>query len=61
MANTKKKLSKSAKEALRVLADSKLLNEKPTGNANVLPGDKHSGSANKTSAPNKMRPQKKRG
>ncbi len=61
MANTKKKLSKSAKEALKVLADSKLLNEKPIANPNALPGDKQSGSTNKTSAPNKMRPQKKRG
>lgn len=61
MANTKKKLSKSAKEALRILADSKLLKEKPLANANALPGDKSSGSATKTSVPNKMRPQKKRG
>lgn len=61
MAVTKKKLSKSAKEALKVLADSKLLNDKPNPNPNALPGEKHSGAANKNSAPNKMRPQKKRG
>jgi len=61
MANTKKKLSKTAKAALKVLADSKLLATKNTANTNTLPGDKPSGSTIKASAPKKIRPEKKRG
>ncbi len=61
MANTKKKLSKSAKAALKILADSKLLAAKTSANPNALPGDKPPGSAIKPSAPKKIRPEKKRG
>ncbi len=61
MANTKKKLSKNAKAALKVLADSKLLAAKTSANTNTPSGDKPSASTIKTGVPNKMRPEKKRG
>ncbi len=62
MAKGKKKLSKSAKEALKVLENSKLLANSKTKNPpnapqNIKPGD----VSGKTSAANRMRPAKKRG
>ncbi|MGI8555780.1 MAG: hypothetical protein ACR2LT_05440 [Pyrinomonadaceae bacterium] len=62
MTNPKQKLSKNAKAALKILNDSKLLANAKTKNdlkadRNFKPTD----AAVKTSAPNKMRPSKKRG
>ncbi len=62
MARPKKRLSKSAKEALKVLEGSKLLKDSKTTNESTAhQNDKDSGSSIKTSAGNKMRPAKKRG
>ena len=62
MAKEKKRLSKSAKEALKVLEESKLLKTSKTihdskADQTFKPLD----SAVKTSAANKIRPNKKRG
>jgi hypothetical protein len=62
MTKGKKKLSKSAKEALKVLENSKLLanskiQNQPKAPQNIKPED----VSGKTSIPNKMRPAKKRG
>ena len=62
MAKEKKKLSKNAKAALKILNDSKLLENAKTINdskpvQNFNPANNHS----KTSAAHKMRPSKKRG
>lgn len=62
MATEKKRLSKNAKAALKLLTDSKLL--ETTKTANDAKNDqtfKASDTPAKTSAPNKMRPNKKRG
>jgi hypothetical protein len=62
MAKEKKKLSKSAKLAAKVLRDSKLLAEAKTSNDQKMPtGIKTTNSPVKPNAPNKMRPEKKRG
>ena len=62
MAQQKKKLSKSAKAALKVLEDSKLLKDSKTVNESKIPqNEKSAGSKATTSAPNKKRPAKKRG
>ena len=62
MANSKKKLSKSAKAALKILNDSKLLAAaKAANNLKDEHDFKPTDAAVKTSAPNKMRPAKKRG
>lgn len=55
-------MSKSAKAALKILEDSKLLKDSRAANELKIPqNDKPSSSTAKTSAPNKMRPGKKRG
>ncbi len=62
MAKEKKRLSKNAKAALKLLKDSKLLATAKT--ANDLKTDqnfKSSDASAKTSTANKLRPQKKRG
>lgn len=62
MAKEKKRLSKNAKAALKILEDSKLLKTSKT--ANSLKTDdnfKPAGAPLKTSAANKTRPDKKRG
>ena len=62
MAKGKKKLSKSAKEALKVLENSKLLaNSKTQNRSNAPQNIKPEDISGKTSAPNKPRPSKKRG
>ncbi|MGI9035801.1 MAG: hypothetical protein ACR2GD_07150 [Pyrinomonadaceae bacterium] len=62
MANPKKKLSKSAKAALKILNDSKLLAAAKTLNDSRTDQTFKTADATiKTSAPNKMRPSKKRG
>ncbi len=62
MAQPKKKLSKSAKAVQKILEDSKLLKDSKTINeSKIRQNDKSAGSTAKTSAPNKMRPEKKRG
>ncbi len=62
MTNQKKKLSKSAKAALKILNDSKLLaNAKTISNSKAEHDFKPADVSVKTSAPNKMRPSKKRG
>ncbi len=62
MAKPKKKLSKSAKEALKVLENSKLLANSKTQNLPNAPKNfKPETGTGKTAAPNKMRPSKKRG
>lgn len=62
MANPKKKLSKSAKAALKILNDSKLLaNAKAAGDSKAEQNVKPVDVSVKTFAPNKMRPSKKRG
>jgi hypothetical protein len=62
MAQPKKKLSKSAKAALKILEDSKLLNNTKASNALKIAGnDKPSVNSPKTTAANKIRPEKKRG
>jgi hypothetical protein len=62
MANPKKKLSKNAKAALKILNDSKLLANAKS--ANELKNEQNfneSEVSTKTAAPHKMRPAKKRG
>lgn len=61
MAQVKKKLSKKAKEALQILKESKLLNDAKAGNSSSQPKHSTADNAVKTSAANKMRPNKKRG
>ncbi len=62
MAKVKKKLSKSAKEALKVLENSKLLaNSKAQNNPNAPQNIKPESGSGRTSAPIKQRPSKKRG
>jgi hypothetical protein len=62
MTQPKKKLSKSAKEALKVLENSKLLaNSKTQNHSNAPQNIKPEDLSGKTSAPNKRRPAKKRG
>lgn len=62
MTQPKKKLSKSAKAALKILEDSKLLKDSKAIIESKLPQNAKSSSLMpKTSAPNKMRPGKKRG
>ncbi|MDQ3800903.1 MAG: hypothetical protein M3384_15770 [Acidobacteriota bacterium] len=62
MAKEKKRLSKNAKAALKILEESKLLATSKTltdskADQTFTPSD----SPVKTSAPNKLRPEKKRG
>ena len=62
MAKEKKRLSKNAKAALKVLEDSKLLaNSKTMTNSKNEQTFKPTDSPAKTSAANKIRPEKKRG
>jgi hypothetical protein len=62
MAKVKKKLSKSAKEALKVLENSKLLaNSKTQNHQNAPQNIKPEAATGKPGVPNKMRPAKKRG
>ena len=62
MPNPKKKLSKTAKAAQKILNDSKLLATAKTSNESKTEQNfKNAESSVKTSAPNKMRPSKKRG
>ena len=62
MPKEKKKLSKSAKLAAKVLRDSKLLADSKTSNDQKMPiGVKTTNFPAKPNAPNKMRPEKKRG
>ena len=62
MANMKKKLSKNAKAALKILNDSKLLaNAKAATDSKNEQKFDSSETAVKTSVPHKMRPAKKRG
>jgi hypothetical protein len=62
MAAPKKRLSKSAKDALKVLEKSKLLKDSKTLNESKERKDEKPAVSNlKTSEANKMRPGKKRG
>ncbi len=62
MAKEKKRLSKNAKAALKLLKDSKMLETAKTINdAKTDKNFKPSDVLAKTSAPNKNRPEKKRG
>ena len=62
MAKEKKRLSKNAKAALKVLQDSKLLETaKTTQEEKAAQNFKSPDVSPKTSTANKMRPQKKRG
>ena len=62
MAKEKKKLSKNAKLAAKLLRDSKLLTDSKTSDDNrKLPNVKETNFPAKPNAPNKMRPEKKRG
>ncbi len=62
MAIEKKKLSKTAKLAAKLLKDSKLLNDTKKANEQKIPLDsKTTNFPAKPNAPNKMRPEKKRG
>lgn len=62
MAQAKKRLSKTAKAALKILEDSKLLaNNKTNTESKADQTFKAADSAIKTSAANKKRPNKKRG
>ena len=62
MAKEKKKLSKSAKAAAKLLENSKLLTaSKATNELKIPETPKPTGFSGKTNAPNKMRPEKKRG
>ena len=62
MAKEKKRLSKTAKAAAKMLKDSKLLETAKTlGDAKTDKNFNPSDAPAKTSAPNKMRPEKKRG
>jgi len=62
MAKEKKKLSKNAKTAAKLLENSKLLTASKAANDLKVPqAPKPMGFSAKTNAPNKMRPEKKRG
>ncbi len=62
MAKVKKKLSKSAKTSLKLLKDSKMLTASKTAAESRIPQSiKPPDISVKTSAPNKMKPAKKRG
>lgn len=62
MAKEKKKLSKSAKLAAKLLRDSKLLNDAKKPDDRMTPTDvKPANFPAKLNAANKMRPEKKRG
>lgn len=62
MAKEKKRLSKEAKAALKILNDSKLLASTKTSNeAKADQNFNSAGKLPKTTAANKMRPDKKRG
>lgn len=61
MAKEKKRLNKSAKAAVKLLKDSKLLAAKTQNDPKSEQNFKAADSPVKTSAPNKMRPSKKRG
>jgi hypothetical protein len=62
MAKEKKRLSKNAKAALKLLKDSKLLAAaKATNDSKTDQNFKSSDVSAKTSTANKLRPQKKRG
>ena len=62
MANTKKRLSKTAKEALKKLSESKLLAASKNANAQNSTQNFRSNETFKTNlTANKMRPDKKRG
>lgn len=62
MAQEKKKLSKTAKTAAKLLENSKLLTDaKAANDLKIPPTPKPLGFTGKTNAPNKMRPEKKRG
>ena len=62
MAIEKKKLSKSAKAAAKLLRDSKLLSDSKAAQEKKLPMDvKPANIPAKLNAANKMRPEKKRG
>jgi len=62
MAKEKKRLSKNAKAALKLIKDSKLLATAKTANDSKTDQTfKPSDVSPKTSAANKLRPQKKRG
>jgi hypothetical protein len=62
MTKEKKKLSKNAKAAARLLENSKLLTDSKAANDLKIPQTtKPTGFTGKTNAPNKMRPEKKRG
>lgn len=62
MAKEKKKLSKNAKTAAKLLENSKLLTVSKASNDLKMPqAPKQTGFSAKTNAPNKMRPEKKRG
>ncbi len=62
MAKEKKKLSKSARAAAKLLENSKLLAASKAANDLKIPQTpKPLGFSAKTNAPNKMRPEKKRG
>ncbi|MGI8467897.1 MAG: hypothetical protein ACR2N3_05540 [Pyrinomonadaceae bacterium] len=62
MAKEKKKLSKNAKAALKILNESKLLeNAKAANDLKTSQNFKPTDISAKTSAANKMRPEKKRG
>ncbi len=63
MAKEKKKLKKSAKATSKLLKNSELLNAvKALNNSKPPPSAKSAGGVSiKPSAPNKMRPEKKRG
>ncbi len=61
MAKVKKKLSKNAKTALKLLKDSKLLTASKIASESKTQQVKPPDVSVKTSAPNKMKPAKKRG
>ncbi len=62
MPQGKKKLSKNAKAAAKLLKDSKLLADSKLMNDKKTPQNiKSTSPSAKNSAPNKMRPEKKRG
>lgn len=62
MAKEKKKLSKSAKTAAKIVENSKLLaNVKTANDAKTSQGTKPTDIPIKTGTANKMRPEKKRG
>jgi hypothetical protein len=62
MTKEKKKLSKNAKAAAKLLENSKLLTDSKAANDLKIPQmPKATGASGKTNAPNKMRPEKKRG